>query len=341
MRTQSKCGCVYVVLDIYVTILYYIKSFTYSPECISTADFFIVPFHYFLYYFTMEYETCILLNAGTKTRKAFAEGLGSTRLKRYQTPRLALHITKEGLPFFLHRNKPIKWGNACVYIRLCGTDEQFCGILYDYFLHLNIPANDPIHSSYTHSAEKISQMLKLALNGIPIPESFIVREESFAKNISYIGSHITFPLIYKTDGSHGEQVSYVESREALQKHIDKKQPYELALIQPFIQNTFDTRTIVAFGEVLGTIKRTRTQGYLNNVSQGALAEKYELTDAEKLIALNAASVCGIDVAGVDMIHTPDGPVVLEVNKSPQIEGFESVHDFKVFSRVASIMMKKI
>lgn len=288
----------------------------------------------------MEYETCILLNAGTKTRRAFALGLDGTRLKRYQTPRLALHITKEGLPLFLHRNKPIEWDNACVYIRLCGTDEQFCGILYDYFLHMNIPANDPIHSSYTHSAEKISQMLKLTLNGIPVPESFIVREESFTKNLSYIESHTTFPLIYKTDGSHGEQVFYVESREALQKHIDKKQPQELALIQPFIPNTFDTRTIVAFGEILGTIKRTRTQGYLNNVSQGAIPERYELTDAEKLIALNAASVCGIDVAGVDMIHTPDGPVVLEVNKSPQVQGFESVYDFKVFSRVASIMMNK-
>jgi RimK family alpha-L-glutamate ligase len=302
---------------------------------------FIVSFSYFLYYFDMEYETCILLNAGTKTRKAFTEGLTDTKLKRYQTPRLALHITKDGLPFFLHRNKPIDWNGACVYIRLCGTDEQFCGILYDYFLHMNIPANDPIHSAYTHSAEKISQMLKLALNGVPIPESFIVREESFARNRSYIETHTTFPLIYKTDGRQGEQVFFVSSKEELQKHIDTKKPYELALIQPFIDNTFDTRTIVAFGEVLGTIKRTRTKGYLNNVSQGARVEKYELTDAEKLIALNAASVCGIDVAGIDMIHTPEGPVVLEVNKSPQVQGFESVYDFKVFSRVASLMMQKL
>lgn len=300
-----------------------------------------MPFLYFLYYFGMEYKTCILLNAGTKTRKAFVEGLGETRLKRYQTPRLALHITSEGAPLFLHRNKAIDWNGACVYTRLCGTDEQFCGILYDYFLHKNIPANDPIHSSYTHSAEKISQMLKLALNGIPIPESFIVREESFAKNLAYIESHTTFPLIYKTDGRQGEQVFYVESREELQNHIEKKRASELALIQPFIENTFDTRTIVAFGEILGTIKRTRTHGYLNNVSQGATAERYELTDSEKLIALNAASVCGIDVAGVDMIHTGNGPVVLEVNKSPQVHGFESVYDFKVFSRVASIMMRKV
>jgi ribosomal protein S6--L-glutamate ligase len=288
----------------------------------------------------MKYDTCILLNAGTKTRRAFAEGLGDTRIKRYQTPRLALHINKEGLPSFLHRNKPIVWDGACVYTRLCGTDEQFCGILYDYFLEKGIPANDPIHSAYTHSAEKISQMLKLALSGIRIPESYIFREESFFKNQNYIESNITFPLIYKTDGRHGDNVHYVESITQLHEHVHKKEPGILALIQPFIENTFDTRTVVAFGEIVGTIKRTRTHGHLNNISQGALPERYTLTETEKRIAQEAAHACGIDVAGVDMIHTPEGPIVLEVNKSPQVQGFESVHDFKVFSRVASIMMQK-
>lgn len=288
----------------------------------------------------MEYETCILLNAGTKTRKAFAEGLDGIRLKRYQTPRLALHISQDGHPEFLHRNKPISWDSSFVYTRLCGTDEQFCGILYDYFLHKGIPANDPIHSSYTHSAEKISQMLKLALNSIPIPESFIVREESFAKNKLYIESHVSYPLIYKTDGRQGENVFYIENEEALLEQIKNKKPFVRALIQPFIENTYDTRTIVAFGEVLGTIKRERVRGYLNNISQGAIPSRYELTEEEKRIACNAANVCGIDVAGIDMIHTHEGPRVLEVNKSPQVEGFESVHDFKVFSKVASLIQKK-
>ena len=114
----------------------------------------------------------------------------------------------------------------------------------------------------------------------------------------------------------------------------------LALVQPFIPNSFDTRTIVAFGNILGSIKRERTSGYLNNVAQGATPSRYALTEAEERIAINAARVCGIDIAGVDMIHTTDGPIVIEVNKSPQIQGFESVHEFKVFTKIAELAAQK-
>jgi ribosomal protein S6--L-glutamate ligase len=122
--------------------------------------------------------------------------------------------------------------------------------------------------------------------------------------------------------------------------VREKKPYRLALIQPFIPNTFDTRTLVAYGEVLGTIKRTRTNGYLNNISQGAIASAYTLSDEEKQVTINAARVCRIDFAGVDIIHTDTGPVVLEVNKSPQVRGFNSVYKGNVLKDVARIIEEK-
>lgn len=282
----------------------------------------------------------ILINAGTKTRRAFINGLQNTPTEHFASKKILLHIDTKGTPHFIYNNIPISFENARIFTRLRATDQQFCGILYDYLRHNHIAANDPINHSYANSAEKISQMLILAQQGIRIPETFIFREESFASNEKYILEHTAYPLIYKTDGSRGRNVHYIETPEELKNTILNKKPHVLALIQPFIHNEFDTRTIVAFGEVLGTIKRSRTNGYLNNIAQGATASSYTLTEEEIQIAIRASEVCGIDVAGVDMIHTEAGPIVLEVNKSPQIQGFESVHDFKVFTKVAECMHKK-
>ncbi len=282
-------------------------------------------------------RTYLLLNVGTKTRKDLVAGLGETPYKRYKTKRMLLHITKSGEIIFLARNKPINFSNVVVFSRLRASDQHFSGMLYEYFKHHDIPANDPIQLSYPYSAEKISQMLLLALHQIRIPESFIFREESFEANRAYLESHIPFPAVYKTDGSQGKNVHVMGSFEELEAFIAQKPKQLLALVQPFIENTFDTRTLVAYDTIFGTIKRTRKDGYLNNIAQGAIATRYELTDAEKQIAIEASKACRIDFGGVDMIHTPEGPVVLEVNKSPQIAGFESAHDFKVFTRLAEVM----
>ena len=244
------------------------------------------------------------------------------------------------MPHFVYKNNLIDFIDSYVFMRLRGTDPHFCGMMYAYFAHHNIPVNDPINHSHQYSAEKISQMLFLSLGGIRIPETIIFREESYVTNRDYILAHSVFPLVYKTDGSKGRDVHIAHTISELDTLVQNKRPHRLALIQPFIENTFDTRTLVAFDEILGSIKRTRTGGYLNNIAQGATASLMELSDAEKVVAQTASKVCGIDFGGVDMIHTPEGPIVLEVNKSPQTSGFESVHHFKVFTKIAELMQKR-
>lgn len=288
-----------------------------------------------------EQHKIIFLNAGTQTRRNFIQGIDSMPYEWYHTKRMILHIAHDGVIRFVYKDTPINWEHASVFTRLRGTDNQFCGILYDYFTHHHIPANDPINQSYENSAEKISQMLLLAQEGISIPETFIFREESYKKNQAYIEKRLTFPLVFKTDGSRGRNVHIAHTKEELDALVAQKPPQVLALIQPFVENTYDTRTIVAFGTVLGSIKRRRTSGYLNNIAQGAVPEIHTLTTGEESVAIQATRICGMDVAGVDMILTPKGPLVLEVNKSPQVHGFESAHSCKVFERVGMIMKRKM
>ncbi len=131
----------------------------------------------------------------------------------------------------------------------------------------------------------------------------------------------------------------VDSLEELEQRIAQKEPTELFMIQTLIPNTFDTRTLVVYGKILGTIKRTAKKGvFLNNVSQGASVEEYTLTPEEAELAIQAVRVTGVDFGGVDIIHTEAGPYILEVNKSPQIKGFESIYGVhSVFKTIAQML----
>lgn len=283
----------------------------------------------------------LILNAGTQTRKAFASGLSLVSLERHRTKQMMLHIKKDLSLSFLQKNEEVDFTNAEVFTRLRANDAHFCGILYEHFESIGIRASDPINGSFEHSEEKIAQMPRLARAGVKIPETIIAREESFESNKEYILSHITFPLVYKTDGSQGRAVFKIESLEKLQEMIATKKRHELFLLQELIPNTFDTRTLVAYGTILGSIKRTAQKGvFQNNVAQGASVDMFTLSPEEQKIALDAVDACKMDFGGVDIIHTDQGPVVLEVNKSPQIGGFEKVHGkHYVFKTIAELIEK--
>ncbi len=266
------------------------------------------------------------LNCGSRTRRALGEGISKAQLVPLRTKELMMHIKKDLTISLFHRNERIDFTDSVVFTRLRANDAHFCGILYEHFEALSIPASDPINRSFKLSEEKISQMPRLARAKIRIPETIIAQEESYRANRDYIVNNISFPLVFKTDGSQGKAVFKIDTQAELDEKIANKHKYELFILQELIPNTFDTRTLVAFGTILGSIKRSAQNGnFLNNVAQGGLASEYQLTEEEKAIAITACDVNSIDFGGVDIIHTESGPVVLEVNKAPQITGFESIH----------------
>lgn len=281
-----------------------------------------------------------ILNAGTRTQKAFVSGLTHAQVEYVKTKETILHIKHDLSCTFLYKNEALDFSHAYVFTRLRATDAYFSSLMYEHFNANGIQASDGINA-YHELSEKIAQMPRLARAGISIPETIIARRESFASNRNYILKNITFPIVFKTDGSRGEAVFKVASEEELDAHIARIKPRELFLLQQHLPNTFDTRTLVAYGVVLGTIKRTAQNGnFLNNVSQGAMVEAYTLTEEERTVAIKASAACEIDFGGVDIIHTEKGPIVLEVNKSPQIKGFEQIFgkDY-VFKTIAGIIEK--
>jgi ribosomal protein S6--L-glutamate ligase len=283
----------------------------------------------------------IMLNGGSRTRRAFTSGLTHTAFESYKTRNIIVHVKNDCSVTFLQKNIPIDFTDSYVFTRVRNNDEHFCGILYEHLQDIGVAASDPIGLSYKMSEAKISQMPRLARAGIRVPETIIARRDSYNANKEYILAHIAFPLVYKTEGSQGDAVFKIDSQEELDAKIELEKKYELFILQTLIPNTFDTRTIVAYGTVLGSIKRRAQNGnFLNNVAKGGLVSPYTLTSEEADIAVKVSKVCKIDVGGVDFIHTDNGPTVLEINKSPQIAGFESIYgaDF-VFKSVASLIEK--
>jgi ribosomal protein S6--L-glutamate ligase len=180
-------------------------------------------------------------------------------------------------------------------------------------------------------------MARFVRAGVPIPKTIIAREEGYRDNREHILAALSFPLVFKLDGSQGNRVHKINSAEELDSAVAMKPKYERFLLQELVPNTFDTRTLVAYGTILGSIKRIGAPGsFLNNVSKGADVEKHELSETETALAIKACAATRIDFGGVDMIKTDTGYVVIEVNKSPQIAGFERVFgkDY-VFSRIAA------
>jgi ribosomal protein S6--L-glutamate ligase len=108
------------------------------------------------------------------------------------------------------------------------------------------------------------------------------------------------------------------------------------LIQEFISeaNGEDIRAIVVGDEVVASMKRIAKPGeFRSNVHLGGRVEAYKLTEQEKESAIKAAKVLGLSVAGVDLIQSDRGPLVLEVNSSPGLEGIEKASGIDVADKI--------
>lgn len=287
-------------------------------------------------------QKILLVNTGRDSVRTIRAHLPADTVKDVYSRHLIVHVQAHSKVLCVHRNEALGNTYTHVFIRRRGHDEELCGILAEVYTTKGIPVSDAINLSFINADAKIAQMPRLALAGVAVPESIICTKRSYTSNRDYILSQLQFPLVYKENGRCGEKVFLIHSEDELHKHIDALPLRDTCLLQAQIPNTFDTRTLVAYGTVLGSIKRTAKPGeFHNNVSRGASIEAYTLTETEVAIAQKAAAACKLDFAGVDFIHTPTGPIVLEVNKSPQIKGFETIYGKgAVFTALARIWQDK-
>jgi len=253
-----------------------------------------------------------------------------------RTRHIIIVATKEGTSLY-YRGIPINLKNfEYAFFRVKGRGAHISSIISHLLLAYKVPFNDETNTEHVLGDEKVTQAVLFSLAGVSIPKTIVCSLESYKLNKDIIYREIAFPCVLKTSGSRGQKVWKVLDENELETRL-KDVTNELSVIQEYIPNTFDIRALFFYDEYLGAIKRSSSDGFYNNVAKGGTTEVIDITSEEKEISQKACSVMKIDFGGVDIVRTENGPLIFEVNKGPQVYGFEDTTG----KNVPEIMLKKI
>jgi ribosomal protein S6--L-glutamate ligase len=233
-----------------------------------------------------------------------------------------LIIEKDGLNIFYQGERI---DNLDAIIPRIGASVTFYGTaVVRQFEMMNVfSANRSI--SIVRSRDKLRSMQILAGAGLGLPKTAFTNYSKEEKQIiKELGGA---PLIIKLlEGTQGLGVVLAETEKASKSVIEAFHGLKArVIVQEFIKEAkaADIRAFVINGEVVGAIKRQGKEGdFRSNIHRGGTAETIKLKRSENAAAVKAATSMGLDIAGVDMLQSNRGPLILEVNSSPGLEGIE-------------------
>jgi ribosomal protein S6--L-glutamate ligase len=184
--------------------------------------------------------------------------------------------------------------------------------------------------------DKLRALQVLSRHQIPFPATVFVRGgEEVLTAVERVGGA---PVIVKlVEGTQGVGVILAETSKVAQAIVETLSTVQKnVLIQKFVDESRgrDVRAFVVGGRVVAAMRRTAMgDEFRSNVHRGARAEGIALSPAYERVALRAAEIMGLEIAGVDMLEGRDGPQVMEVNSSPGLEGIEGASRVDVASAI--------
>ena len=186
------------------------------------------------------------------------------------------------------------------------------------------PLNESV--AITRSRDKLRSLQLLARKGIGLPVTgFAHSPDDVQDMLNMVGGA---PAVIKLlEGTQGIGVVLAETRKAAESVIEAFMGLKAnILIQEFIKEAggSDIRCLVVGGKVVAAMKRQGKEGeFRSNLHRGGSASIVRLTPEERSTAVRAAKIMGLNVCGVDILRSNHGPVVMEVNSSPGLEGIET------------------
>jgi ribosomal protein S6--L-glutamate ligase len=192
------------------------------------------------------------------------------------------------------------------------------------FEMMNVFTTTP-SQAITRSRDKLRSSQILMMEGIGMPRTAFAREQvNVDELITYVNGA---PLVVKLlEGTQGLGVVLCETKKAAKSVIEAFHSLDAnILVQEFISEAKgrDIRAFVVDGKVVGAMERQGPEGeFRSNLHRGGTARQLELTPEEEETAIRSARALGLSVAGVDMLQSKRGPLVMEVNSSPGLEGIE-------------------
>lgn len=228
--------------------------------------------------------------------------------------------------------------NPCVIVpRIGSRSSRYGAAVVRQFIGIGVKSTlSP--GGILRARDKLGTMQALSASNVPIPLSSAARTPSSISEIINLVNGV--PIVVKlVEGTHGNGVVLAETKKAAESLLSAFHQLDADfIVQSFIKeaNNEDIRAVVVNGEVVAAMKRTASPDeFRANLHKGGSAEPIKLNDTEEKVVIAAARSLGVDVAGVDFLRTEAGPLVLEVNISPGLQGIETVTGINVAEKIIS------
>lgn len=243
-------------------------------------------------------------------------------------------------PQVMFKGEPVSGFDAV--IPRIGASNAFYGaaVIRQFEMMGTFSANESTAINRAH--DKLRQLQLLARAGVGLPVT------GYAHDIQDIDGIIESvggaPLVVKLlQGTQGKGVVLAETRKAAESVIGAFRELDAnILVQEFIKEAggSDIRAFVIGNRVVAAMQRQAAPGeFRSNIHRGGVAQKIKLTPEERSTAVRSAKRIGLNVAGVDMMRSNHGPVVLEVNSSPGLEGIEEATGVDVAGKIIDFIEK--
>lgn len=187
---------------------------------------------------------------------------------------------------------------------------------------------------------KLSCSQILASAGMQLPKTIVSNNSYLYESLldQIPGDKVVIKLI---NGTHGIGVVLSESKHQAESILDAfNRAKQKSMMQEFIAESkgSDIRIFIVDNEIVGSMKRQAMPGeFRSNLHRGGTSSLIDITEKEKEIALKATKALGLTVAGVDMLRSDRGPLILEVNASPGLEGIETTTNADIAGRIINFV----
>ncbi|MGI4866338.1 MAG: 30S ribosomal protein S6--L-glutamate ligase [Janthinobacterium lividum] len=243
-------------------------------------------------------------------------------------------VLEQGQPDIIYQGQPLARPDAI--IPRIGASVTFYGTAVVRQFEMMKVRTAVDSQAIIRSRDKLRSTQILSRAGVGMPKTAFA---NFTNDVPALIEHVGgAPVIIKLlEGTQGLGVVLAESAKAAQSVIEAFHNLKARiLVQEFIAEAkgADVRAFVVNGEVVGAMRRQGKEGeFRSNLHRGGVGTLVKLSRAEKAAALLATKALGLGIAGVDMLQSKRGPLVLEVNSSPGLEGIEKATGLDIAGRI--------
>ncbi|MFT4848451.1 MAG: ribosomal protein S6--L-glutamate ligase [Sediminicola sp.] len=241
-------------------------------------------------------------------------------------------------PVIIYKGKTLE--NVDAVIPRIGASVTFYGTAVVRQFEMMHSFTTTESQALVRSRDKLRSLQILSRAGLGLPKTIFT---NYSRNVEEIirqagGAPVVIKLL---EGTQGIGVMLAETNKAAESVIEAFNNLQArVIVQEFIKEAggADIRAFIVDGQVVGAMKRQGKEGeFRSNLHRGGSAAVITLSDEEEIAALKATKALGLGIAGVDMLQSSRGPLILEVNSSPGLEGIEAATGIDI----ATIIIKYI